>query len=147
MLTPSVFLFVSDPKRDLGEGICKSFLEMMEGYMMMKNKAFITSLPAAVKGPAVFDPTLFKANKEVLDNYYPITTHHRVPRTTHIDWILKRSTRCRLFNNMHVCTNIFHQIQISKEVRNILSLRPDERTPDQLQTVRKRYGELGGILV
>jgi hypothetical protein len=44
--------------------------------MMMKNKEFITSLPAADHGtgppaaadtgpPALFDPTLFKANKEV----------------------------------------------------------------------------------
>lgn len=54
----------SDPKRDLGEGICKSYLEMMEGYMMMKNKTFVTSLPTDT-GPGLFDPNLFKANKEV----------------------------------------------------------------------------------
>lgn len=80
------YLFVSDPKRDLGEGICKSFLEMMEGYMMMKNKAFITSLPAADTGPALFDPTLFKANKEVGQLKYTIKvlykqTHQQQPPT------------------------------------------------------------------
>ncbi|XP_032223288.2 cyclic nucleotide-binding domain-containing protein 2 isoform X2 [Nematostella vectensis] len=82
----------SDPKRDLGDGICKSFLEMMEGYMMMKNKAFVTSLPgdSLPTGPLLFDPTLFKANRE---------------------------------------------IQISKEVKSILSLRPEERNTEQLQTV------------
>lgn len=65
-----VFLFSSNPKAILHqEGICKSFLEIMEGYMTTREK-HLTYIhhdkPGLSSAAPVFDPKLFKANKEVM---------------------------------------------------------------------------------
>ena len=65
-----VFLFPSNPKAILHqEGICKSFLEIMEGYMTTREK-HLTYIhhdkPGLSSAAPVFDPKLFKANKEVM---------------------------------------------------------------------------------
>ncbi|XP_078371606.1 uncharacterized protein LOC144655264 isoform X1 [Oculina patagonica] len=83
----------SDPKAVFHqEGICKSFLEIMEGYMATRERHLTNNhhKPGFSSAALVFDPKQFKANKEV---------------------------------------------KISKEVKQLLSSRPEERTSDQLQTV------------
>lgn len=85
----------SDPKAIFREdGISKSLLEIMEGYMTTREKHLKgdnkQNIPGFSTSALVFDPKQFKANKEV---------------------------------------------KISKEVKQLLTTRPDVRTSDQLQTV------------
>ena len=64
----AIFLF-SDPKAVLQQdGICKSFLEIMEGYMATREKHLSNNneyRPGFSSAAPVFDPKQFKANREV----------------------------------------------------------------------------------
>ncbi|RMX37656.1 hypothetical protein pdam_00004293 [Pocillopora damicornis] len=93
------FVEHSDPKAIFREdGISKSLLEIMEGYMTTREKHLKgdnkQNIPGFSTAALVFDPKQFKANKEV---------------------------------------------KISKEVKQLLTTRPDVRTSDQLQTVSYLY--------
>jgi len=63
-----IFLF-SDPKAVFQQdGICKSFLEIMEGYMATREKHLSDKneyRPGFSSAAPVFDPKQFKANREV----------------------------------------------------------------------------------
>lgn len=70
MIFVVVFFLPSNPKTIFHqEGICKSFLEIMEGYMTTREK-HLTNVhhdkPGFSSAAPVFDPKQFKANKEVL---------------------------------------------------------------------------------
>lgn len=56
-------LFCSDSKTIVNqEGLCKSFLEIMEGYVTTREHE---NKPGFSNGAPLFDPKQFKANKEV----------------------------------------------------------------------------------
>lgn len=59
----------SDPKAVFQQdGICKSFLEIMEGYMATREKHLSVNneyRPGFSSAAPVFDPKQFKANREV----------------------------------------------------------------------------------
>lgn len=63
-----IFVF-SEPKAVFQQdGICKSFLEIMEGYMVTREKHLSDNneyRPGFSNAAPVFDPKQFKANREV----------------------------------------------------------------------------------
>ena len=67
-----VSFFFSDPKVVFQQdGICKSFLEIMEGYMTTREKHLTDTYhnkPGYSTAAPMFDPKQFKANKEVNTN-------------------------------------------------------------------------------
>lgn len=64
------FLFLFSDRKGVfhHEGICKSFLEIMEGYMTTREQHLTVineNKPGFSSAAPVFDPKQFKANKEV----------------------------------------------------------------------------------
>ena len=78
LTVPTLTSLSSDSTIFLGNGIRKSFLEIMEGYMLLKRGEPVDSsgnepVSQITESPLSFDPKEFKANKEVgtcRDNLY-----------------------------------------------------------------------------